>query len=105
MPGFANLAARKRAVSIRREREVAGTMKDLRGFLAAWERRGDLVRVKEPMEDGHEVFTILWELSYKKKSPVVVFENVKDRDIPIVANVFGTMNRFAMATGRPATNL
>jgi len=74
---------------------------DLRGFLAELEERGDLVRVTEPIESGHEVFTILWEVSYREKSPVVVFENVKDYNIPILAHVFGKMNRFAMAARFP----
>ncbi|MBW1799585.1 MAG: UbiD family decarboxylase, partial [Deltaproteobacteria bacterium] len=74
---------------------------DLRGFLAELEKRGELVRVRERIDDGHEVFSILWELSYREKSPVVILERVKDYDIPILGNVFGKMNRFAMAARFP----
>ncbi len=70
---------------------------DLRDFLAQIEQRGDLVRVKEHITDGHELFTIMWELSKRANPPVVIFENVKDYKLPIVSNVFGSMNRFGMA--------
>lgn len=75
--------------------------KDLRGFIEELEKKGDVVRITEPIQSGQEVFTILWELSYREKSPLAIFENVKDYKIPILANVFGKMNRFSMAARFP----
>ena len=73
---------------------------DLREFLHELETMGELVRIKEEIADGHEVFSIIWELN-KKNGPAVVFENVRGFTIPIVANIFGTLDRFAMACGFP----
>ena len=72
--------------------------KDLRQFLEELEEFGDLVRVKKEIGDGSEIYSILWELN-TKGGPAVIFENVKGYDIPIVANIFGTWDRFGMACG------
>ncbi|MFC1893157.1 UbiD family decarboxylase [Chloroflexota bacterium] len=76
-------------------------MKDysLRGFLVELEALGELVRISEEVQ-GEEIFSILWKL-FDKKGPAIIFEHVKDHEMPIVANVFGTMDRFAMACGFP----
>jgi 4-hydroxy-3-polyprenylbenzoate decarboxylase len=71
----------------------------LRGFLSELERIGELVRIKEEVQ-GEEIFTILWKL-YHEHGPAVIFENVKGHNVPIVANVFGTLDRYAMACGFP----
>jgi len=79
----------------------ASMAKDLRDFLTELDKKGELIRIREPMEDGHEIFTILWELSQRKNSPAVILEKVKGYNIPIVSNIFGTMDRFALAAGFP----
>jgi 4-hydroxy-3-polyprenylbenzoate decarboxylase len=71
----------------------------LRGFLSELEQVGELVRIREEVQ-GEEIFAILWKL-FHKRGPAVVFENVKGHNMPIVANVFGTLDRFAMACGFP----
>lgn len=73
---------------------------DLREFLNELERMGELVRIREEIADGHEVFSIIWELN-RKRGPAIILENIKGYDIPIVANIFGTLDRFAMACGFP----
>lgn len=73
---------------------------DLREFLNDLEKRGELVRVKKEITGGHEVFSLIWELG-KRKGPAVILENVKGYDVPIVTNIFGTLDRFAMACGFP----
>jgi 4-hydroxy-3-polyprenylbenzoate decarboxylase len=60
---------------------------------------GELVRIKKEVK-GEEIFSILWKL-FDKKGPAVVFENVKGQSMPIVANIFGTLDRWAMACGFP----
>jgi len=68
-------------------------------FLDLLESRGDLVRVRRPMEDGHEIFSVLWRLTEMGGGPAVVFEDVPPWDIPVVSNLFGTLDRFALACG------
>jgi UbiD family decarboxylase len=70
-------------------------------FLELLESRGDLVRVSRPVEDGHEIFSVLWRLTELGGGPAVVFENVPPHDIPVVSNLFGTLDRFALACGFP----
>jgi 4-hydroxy-3-polyprenylbenzoate decarboxylase len=70
----------------------------LRDFMTVLEDRGDLVRVSESINSGHEIFSILWRLT-EVQGPAVVFENVDGKGIPIVGNLFGTLDRFALACG------
>ncbi len=72
--------------------------KDLRAFLGRLEKRDDLARVKTPINDPHEIYSILWRLN-DINGPAVVFENYQGNSIPAVANVVGTMDRFALACG------
>jgi 4-hydroxy-3-polyprenylbenzoate decarboxylase len=73
---------------------------DLREFLEELERRGELVRIRDEISDGHEVFSIIWELN-RKKGPAILLENIRGFNIPIVTNIFGTLDRFALACGFP----
>jgi len=73
---------------------------DLRSFLEILEEKEDLVRIKKPIQDGHEIFSILWQLT-QIAGPAVVFENVDGYDMPIVSNIFGTLDRYALACGFP----
>lgn len=72
---------------------------DMREFLTLLESRGDLKRVQRPIKDGFEIFNVLWRLTEMGGGPAVVFENVAGGDIPVVGNIFGTMDRFALACG------
>jgi len=69
---------------------------DLRAFLDSLETRGDVVHVRQPINDGHEIFSILWRLT-EVQGPAVVFEKVAGHGIPVVGNLFGTLDRFALA--------
>jgi 4-hydroxy-3-polyprenylbenzoate decarboxylase len=71
---------------------------DLRDFLAILETRDNLVRIRQPVQDGHEIFSILWRLT-EMRGPAVVFENVAGKGIPVVSNLFGTLDRFALSCG------
>lgn len=68
---------------------------DLRDFLNLLEREGELVRVKAEVDPNLEITEILNRL-LKDNGPAVIFENVKDHKIPIVANLFGTLKRVTM---------
>ncbi|MBI4746399.1 MAG: UbiD family decarboxylase, partial [Deltaproteobacteria bacterium] len=69
---------------------------DLREFISFLEKRNLLVRIKAEVDPKLEVTEILNRL-LAKKGPAVIFENVKGSNIPIVANLFGTVERAAMA--------
>lgn len=72
----------------------------MREFLAALEQAGELVRVRREVESPHEVFTILWELA-ERNGPAAILERVRGSQMPLVINLIGTLDRFAMACGFP----
>ena len=74
--------------------------KDLREFLKALEREGELVRIREPLSPILEITEVIDRTT---KLPgggkALLFENVKGYDIPIVANLYGSEKRIKMALG------
>lgn len=73
--------------------------KDLREFLNELENRGELVRIKKELDDGYEVFNILWRL-YDMQGPAFMAK-IKGYNIPLVSNLFGTLDRWALACNLP----
>jgi len=73
----------------------------LRDYLDKLEKEGYLLRIKKEIENGEEIFTILWKLAEKGKDDLaLIFENIKGYTIPIVANIFGSdSKRWALAFG------
>ena len=71
---------------------------DLRDYLNALEKRGELKRIKKEvdpvLEMGHIADRIV-----KQKGPALLFENVKGSNIPVAMNLFGTERRMAFALG------
>lgn len=80
------------------------TFKDLREFIDHLESTGLLKRVKVPVDPNLEVSEIIDRL-VKRGGPAVIFEDVKGYKIPIVANLFGTMERVAMGLGTSVDGL
>jgi 4-hydroxy-3-polyprenylbenzoate decarboxylase len=75
--------------------------KSLRDFIEKLEESGDLVRVSEPVSTELEMTEISTRL-IAEGGPAVLFENpVNEKgepsDIPVLANLFGTVKRVAMA--------
>ncbi len=70
--------------------------KDLREFLMVLDEKGMLKRVKAEVDPELEVTEILDRVS-KKNGPAIMFENVKGSDIPVAANVFGSIERMELA--------
>jgi 4-hydroxy-3-polyprenylbenzoate decarboxylase len=68
---------------------------DLREFIEALEKSGELVRVKAEVDPRLEVTEILNRL-LATSGPAVLFERVKGSSIPLLANLFGTVKRVAM---------
>jgi 4-hydroxy-3-polyprenylbenzoate decarboxylase len=71
---------------------------DLRSFLRALEREGDLKRITVEVDPYLEVGEIVDRVQ-KAKGPALLFENVKGASMPLAMNVFGTERRLAKALG------
>ena len=75
---------------------------DLRGFIAALERSGDLVRIKREVNWDMEVGAIS-RRAYEKAGPALLFEKIKDYPpgYSILNGPVGTWRRVAVALGLP----
>lgn len=71
---------------------------DLRSFLRALEREGDLKRIKVEVDPHLEIGEIVDRVQ-KAKGPALLFENVKGSAMPLAMNVFGTERRLAKSLG------
>ena len=71
---------------------------DLRSFISALEKRGELLRVSEPVLSELEI-TEIADRTVKAGGPALLFENVADKDFPLVIGLYGTRERMALALG------
>jgi len=73
----------------------------LRTFLAELEKNNstELLRIKEPVALDYEISALTMEMDRRKRSPVLLFDNVKGSPFPILANMFGSRRNFAAALG------
>ena len=71
----------------------------LREFMAHLEARGALVRVREPVSPVLEITEIHTRL-LADKGPAVLFENVEGFTMPVLTNLFGTVERVAWGMNR-----
>ena len=71
----------------------------LREFMAHLETRGALVRVREPVSPVLEITEIHTRL-LADKGPAVLFENVEGSEMPVLTNLFGTVERVAWGMDR-----
>jgi 4-hydroxy-3-polyprenylbenzoate decarboxylase len=72
-------------------------LESLRDLVDVLEQKGQLTRVKASVDPDLEVAEIMRRLMYAKDKPAVLFENVKDYTIPILANTFGSNERLKIA--------
>lgn len=72
--------------------------RDLRAYLDDLDASGELKRVGAEVDWNLEMTEILERLM-KSGGPAVVFENVKDYDIPVASNLFGSWDRMKRALG------
>ena len=85
------------------------THSSLRDFIIDLEQRGLLKRVKTPVSTKLEMTEIQTRL-LAEKGPAVLFENPlgdngKKFDVPVLVNLFGTVERVALGMGRPPEEL
>ncbi|MEZ5825540.1 MAG: UbiD family decarboxylase [Geminicoccaceae bacterium] len=76
----------------------------LREFMDHLEERGRLVRVREPVSPKLEITEIHTRL-LAEQGPAVLFENVEGSDMPLLTNLFGTVERVAWGMGREPSEL
>src|SRR4051794_33312265 len=71
---------------------------DLRSFLRALEKDGDLRRIKAEVDPYLEVGEITDRVN-KAGGPALLFENVRGSSMPLAMNVFGTDRRMLKSLG------
>mgnify|MGYP002525440243 FL=1 len=71
---------------------------DLQDFVAFLERKGELRRIKTPVNSELEI-TESTDRVVKMGGPALLFENVTGYDMPVLINMFGTGQRMAWGLG------
>jgi len=72
--------------------------KSLRDFMATLESRGELKRVPEPVDPYLET-TRLAKQSIEVGGPALLFENIMNHSVPIVAGLFASRKRICIGLG------
>ncbi len=73
--------------------------KDLREFIEKLEAMGELKRVSHPIDTELEM-TEIADRTLRAGGPAILFENPKNSDMPVLANLFGTPKRVALGMGQ-----
>ncbi|MGA1740951.1 MAG: 4-hydroxy-3-polyprenylbenzoate decarboxylase [Pseudohongiellaceae bacterium] len=73
--------------------------KDLRDFIELLEQQGELKRIQTPVDPYLEI-TEISDRTLRREGPALLFENPVNSDIPVLANLFGTTKRVALAMGQ-----
>ena len=79
----------------------------LRGFLRMVETEfpDDFLRIRQEIDPKFESTAMLFELDRAGRSPVVVFENIKDKNMQLVTNVAGSRKLLAACLGVKVADL
>jgi 4-hydroxy-3-polyprenylbenzoate decarboxylase len=75
------------------------SFKDLRSFIDHLENNGELKRISYAV-DPHLEMTEIADRVLRAKGPALLFENPVGKTMPVLANLFGTPKRVAMALGK-----
>jgi len=67
-------------------------IEDIHEFVTELEKKGEIKRVKTEVDSNLEIAEILRRVMYSK-GPAILFENVKNYDMPVLGNAFGSMKR------------
>ena len=67
-------------------------IEDVHQLIEELEKHGELQRVKTEVDSNLEIAEILRRVMYSN-GPAVLFENVKNYDIPVLGNAFGSIKR------------
>ena len=71
---------------------------DLRDFIRALEKQGELKRITIPVDPYLEM-TDFADRAVKQKGPALLFENPKGSQVPLLINAFASMRRMQIALG------
>lgn len=74
------------------------TRPTLRDFLQTLREKGELLTIQEPLDPTYEISTVLSELG-KRKAPAILMEKPRGFQASVVGNLFGTIERLALALG------
>ena len=72
--------------------------KNLRDFIRLLEKRGELKRITQPINPKLEM-TEICDRTLRAQGPALLFENPMGHSMPVLANLFGTTQRVALAMG------
>ena len=80
---------------------------DLRAFVAAYAAAfpSEVVHVTEPVSIEYEPMALVLEYERRRRFPILVLEQVRGFDIPIVCNVVASRRALAFALGVPESQL
>jgi UbiD family decarboxylase len=80
---------------------------DLRSFVAAYASAfpAEVVHVREPVSTEYEVMALVLEYERRRRFPLLVLEQVRGHDMPIVCNVVASRRALAFALGVPESQL
>ena len=67
-------------------------IEDIHEFITELEKKGELKRVKTEVDSNLEIAEILRRTMYSN-GPAILFENVKNYDMPVLGNAFGSIKR------------
>ena len=68
------------------------TIEDIHEFVTELEKKGELKRVKTEVDSNLEIAEILRRAMYSN-GPAILFENVKNYNMPVLGNAFGSIKR------------
>ncbi len=74
-------------------------MDTIREFISLLEQKGDIAHVAGPVS-GEGVAALIWELN-ERNGPALWCDNVNGSRVPLVANLFGSFSRVALALDLP----
>src|SRR5690606_35767300 len=74
---------------------------DLRAFLSDYEAKypDKVLRIKQEVDLDYDSVAIAFELDRQRRSPVLIFDNVKGSRFPVLMNLFSARDRYAAALG------
>jgi len=73
---------------------------DITSFITELERRGELARVTDPVSPELEISAVVDRVCKSPGGgPALVFEQPTGFDVPVAANLFGSMSRMCLALG------
>jgi len=78
---------------------MAEDIYDLRSFIKRLDEEGELARVKVEVDWKHELGAIAAKVYGPPPGPALLFEKVKDYDIPVFTGGLHTARRLAIALG------